>query len=151
MYEFTNRYGDAVEVDAEVQRQRAEEMTVTDVAFLPVLIKAANEATRRDLCSVYDDVATSIGAPTRAELAEAGLVKSRWLVEATREVQVTFTVTQRISEIVTAFAGDAQDEAVGIFPETIMGSDIREAINRYADYEYEVEDETVTHVITPYN
>lgn len=60
-----------------LQHAQAGDISADDSRLTSIWVKAAEEADRQGYCSVYDGIASTVGAPTRDELKEQGyLIKS---------------------------------------------------------------------------
>jgi hypothetical protein len=64
-------------------------LVASDVQHLALWVRAAHVANDRDYCHVYDEIASTVGGPTRDELASMGLFDSEFEVTGTRTVTIT--------------------------------------------------------------
>jgi hypothetical protein len=81
----------------------ADDARLIETVWLP----AAREATRRDYCEVYDQIASSVGGPTRAQLVDKGYsMRTTWNVEV-----YSFTVQVEAASIDAISQRDVDDAA----------------------------------------
>lgn len=145
MYTFTDSYGNTITPDADAIRNITEHgFLASDVRHLPVLLKAANAADDAGYCSVYDDIARNIGAPTRDDMREAGLLQRTFTVTGSRTVTVSFDIDIPFEvEVEASRPADIRDGDIDLNDyfesDSITGETIRDAVNRYAYFDAEVE------------
>lgn len=154
MFQFTND-GEAVNVDVASIEAQVESLDGSDLQYLPIMVRAAVEADRAGYCHVYDEIASSVGAPTRDELKEAGLLPlDRFTVNVTRTVRVNVgeidvPVSFTVRDVEALRPGDIRDDfrrsdAVNerieaawqeqFADDTVTGVFVRNAINYYGRY-----------------
>jgi len=130
MFTWTDQYGTPVTYTPTAD-DVSDSPLGSDVAFLPILIAAARAADDAGYCPVYDEIARTIGGPTRDELREAGLLDTVFTVEGTR----TVTLTVRIpfsSEYTAARPGDVRRNFDADELGEVSHYDIRDALTNYA-------------------
>jgi hypothetical protein len=145
MFQFTDTYGYPVDAPSEVDTARG-----SDVRYLPILLAAAREADEAGYCEVYDNIATSIGGPTRHDLREMGLLTRSFDVTVTRTVRVYFDVDQSTTVTVDAARpAEAREQVEGgnvelDWPE-LTGYDMRyESISEEDETDFEVDSVTAS-------
>jgi hypothetical protein len=119
MFQFTDAYGTPVQVDSSI---------------------AAREADDAGYCEVYDNIAASIGGPTRQDLRDLGLLTRSFDVEVSRSVTVSFVIEQSTTVQVDAANPAAARESIEDgdteveWPELDYYT-VRDSMNRYSDIE----------------
>jgi len=148
MFTFTQ---DGYTVEAATVADRATQpFTPTDVRHLPLWIAAAQAADEAGYCPVYDEIASTVGGPTREDLRDAGLLQRNFQVVFERTVPVTIIVSQQVTQTVSAAnmaeARSAfEDGNVDIdWPDLNDYYAVRDAQDRYGDIEVNDDDEEVT-------
>ena len=101
MFQFTDNLGTPV-YDALVAERATLPLVPSDVAHLPLWISAAQAADEAGYCPVYDEIARTVGGPTRQDLRDAGLLTRNFTVEVTRNVRVYVDLAQSTSVTVDA-------------------------------------------------
>jgi hypothetical protein len=143
MFTFTTM-GRTVE-SYEVASAATDTLVASDLAHLPLWIAAATTADDEGYCEVYDRIASSVGGPTRDDLREAGLLVRGFRVRGTRTVTVSFDIDIpfELDEVEAGRPADIRDGDVDLndlfSSDSITGETIRDAINRYAYFDAEVE------------
>jgi hypothetical protein len=127
MFTWTDQYGTPVTYTPTPEDIRP--ILGTDVAHLNVWVAAAQAANEADFCPEYDRMARIIGAPTRDDLASAGLLDSEFTVRGTRTVTVTVTIPFETTYS-AARPGDVRREFSADDLGDVDGYEVREAIYR---------------------
>jgi hypothetical protein len=144
MFTWTDQYGTPVTYTPTSDDIRP--ILGTDVAHLNVWVAAAQAAIEADFCSEYDRMARIIGAPTRDDLRDAGLLDTEFTVTGTRTV--TITVEIPFSTTYTAARpGDVRREFSVEELGDVDGYDLREAI--YRDFTVDSDDFEIDEVERP--
>jgi hypothetical protein len=104
MFQFTDNYGTPV-YDAMVVASNATlDLNPRDITHLPLWVAAAKAADDAGYCPVYDEIASTVGGPTRADLRELGVLTRRFNVEVTRNVRVYVDLAQSATVEVEAIS-----------------------------------------------
>lgn len=80
------------EAHTQLTELRTAPIRADDPRLENIWAEAAIEARRRDYCSEYDAIAETVGAPTRDELAERGLLNIRYRVTTRIAYELDLTI-----------------------------------------------------------
>lgn len=140
MSNFQNQYGEVI--DAPIYDSIATmygSLSPMDVRLVPMWVAAAREADEREYCHVYDNIAETVGAPSRDDLREAGYLDSDFDVEATRTVTLTVTLSATTT-YTAARPGDVRRNITADDFGEVDQYDLREAIS---NGNYTVDDDNI--------
>jgi hypothetical protein len=99
MFQFTNRYGEAIDAPA---LSDVDPVDATDVRYLPLWVAAAVKAEEDGYLGHYDRIAEATGGPTSTDLRDAGLMPATFSVTLQRRVPVLVWVDQQVTVEVKA-------------------------------------------------